>query len=138
MSKVEWFTSTLDCGGISYRASTFERDGMRVTRTVAQVIFSRFNKAAGIQEEVCVHWSQAFKWADADECGGLGLSGVILSDGSKCFASGLYYGTAHKDEYSRENGGLAEVVVGCYGEAWVKRAKRPKRDEHGFPIREPK
>lgn len=132
-TEINWYTSTLDCGGISYRASKIDdRDSL----TIDKVVFSRYNELAGVREEVAVHWGEAFRWADFDPCGGLGLSSVILSDGSKCFASGLYYGGGHPDEYTSERGGLAEVVVGCYGTSWMKRAKRPVRNEGGFPVRE--
>lgn len=131
-----WYTSTLDCGGISYLAKAYETDGRTKTLTVERVVFSRYNTTAHVREEVVVHWSEAFKWADYDPSGGLGLSAVIMSDGTKTFASGRYYGTGHPDANSRENSGLCEIIVGCYGSAWVKRAKRPVRNEHGFPIRE--
>lgn len=130
----QWYTSQLDCGGISYWCLRPE-GGEGVGLTVQRVIFDRFNVAAGVRERVSVHWSEAFRWADFDPCGGMGVSMVELSDGSKCFASGMYYGTGHKDEYTREQSGLAEVIVGCYGSPWLKRAKRPKRDQHGFAIR---
>ena len=118
-----WYTSTQDCGTISYLASKSE--DAKYSLTVDRVIFDRYNVEAHVREEVSIHWTQAFKWSDFDPCGGLGCCGVILSDGSRCFASGRYFPT----------GGLAAVHVGCYGNAWLKRERRPERDKHGFPIR---
>lgn len=125
METIEWYTSKLDCGTISYRASKRDDGKFSSSLTVKQVVFERFNTTAHVTEEVMVHWSNAFKWADYDPCGGLGVTAVILSDGSRCFASGRYF----------REGGMAAVHVGCYGDAWLKRDRKPERDEHGFPIR---
>lgn len=134
MESETWYTSTLDCGGISYLARTYQNDGLDQTVTVDRVNFSRFNTDAHVREIVSIHWSEAFKWADYDPCGGLSIDSVTLTNGSKTFASGLYFGAGHKDQHSREKSGLCAVVVGCYGRPWLKREKRPVRDEHGFPI----
>lgn len=126
----QWYTSEQD-GGISYYCQryTTNRDGYeaKASLTIDRVIFDRFNSEAGVREKVSIHWTEAFRWADFDPCGGLGLSGVLLSDGRECFASGLYF--------SGGDGGLAEVVVGAYGSTWMKRAKKVERDEHGFAKR---
>lgn len=74
-------------------------------RSVERVEFDRYNESAGVREIVSVHWTEVFKWADADPCGGLSLKMVVWSDGTKTYASGMYF----------PDGGLAEVVVGCYG-----------------------
>ncbi len=97
-------------GEIEYRA---KNDGAAFSRslTISEVIFARYNDQAKIRESVHVHWTEAFKWADADPCGGLGLTGVVMSDGSRCFASGRY----------RRSGGLCAVHVGAYGDAWMRR-----------------
>lgn len=134
-AKKEWFTSSLDCGGISYQVTTTEKEGVTKNISVDRVVFERFNKDSGIREEVSIHWSECFKWADFDPCGGLGIKAVIWSDGTRTYASGMYYGESHPDAESRLKSGLAEVVAGCYGSAVLKRTKRPLRDEHGFAKR---
>lgn len=120
-AKETWYESTQD-GGISYKAVTLESGK---TVTVERVVFERFNKDSGIREQVSIHWTEAFKWADFDPCGGLGIMKVQLSDGTTPFASGRYFA----------NGGLESVVVGCYGTAWLKRAVKATRDERGYPVK---
>lgn len=116
-----WYTSKQD-GGIEYKAEG--EVGSMVT--IDRVLFQRFNVEAGVRETVSIHWTEAFKWADFDPCGGLGISGVKLSDGRECFASGRWF--------ANDDGGLAAVHVGCYGDAWMTRSCKVKRDKHGFAI----
>lgn len=117
----KWYSSTQD-GGIEYRAYS-DKEGNSIT--IDRVYFDRFNSKSGIREVVSIHWTETFKWADFDSCGGLGVSMVKMSDGRETFASGRYF----------RDGGLAAVHVGCYGDAWLKRPCKVKRDKHGFPIK---
>ena len=126
---MNWHNSDRD-GGISYATTSVNGEN----RSIHQVVFRRYNTKAHVEEMVHVHWSEAFKWADADSCGWLGVTAVIWSDGTMTYASGLYFGQGHPDQYSRERSGLSAVVVGCYGSVMLKRERRPKRDQHGFPI----
>lgn len=121
-SKETWYTSTQD-GGISYKAVTLESGK---TATVERVIFERFNQVSGVREQVSIHWTEVFKWADFDTCGGLGVMKVQLSDGTTPFASGRYFGSTE--------GGLSQIIVGCYGSSWLQRDKKVTRDERGFAV----
>jgi len=87
--------------------------------TVEYVAFQRFNETAKVSEEVRVHWTEAFRWADHDPCGGLALCAVYLSDGSRCFASGLYFNPHNPANQGQH--GLSQVVVGAYGSSWLWR-----------------
>lgn len=130
---MKWHTSDCD-GGISYASVTLNRNGREETLAIRDVVFKRWNDAAKVTEMVHVHWQNAFKWSDADPCGGLDVAAIIWTDGNWTFASGLYFGQGHKDEYSRQMSGLSAVVVGCNGSVMLKRHRRPRRDKHGFPV----
>lgn len=111
----QWYTYTGVYSKIEYYADVQEVNGQLKTETIEKVGFERFNAEAGIMEMVWVHWTNAFQWADADPCGGLGLKMVKWASGGETFASGLYF--------NDDKSGLAEVVVGCYGSSKMKRDK---------------
>lgn len=95
---MEWHTSS---NGINFAVEN--------GRSIDRVIFDRWNDAAGVTEKVSIHWTEVFKWAAADKCGGMGLSGVEWSDGLKSFASGRY------------SNGLMAIHVGAYGPCYMIR-----------------
>ncbi len=110
MSSTKWYETDPAIVGIEGVSERRDTDS-----TIERVIFSRWNDSAKVREMVSVHVGEVWAWADADPCGGLGLSFVEWADGKRTFARGLYY---HDDE-----SGLAQVVVGCYGSAWLTRSK---------------
>jgi hypothetical protein len=115
MSESRWYTH--GPSGIEYYAS----GGL----TIDRVIFRRWNDVARVDERVSVHWTEATKWADADPCGGLGLCGVMLSDGREAFATGRYFNANHPANKGQH--GLCAVHVGAYESEWMR-----------FPLRKEK
>jgi hypothetical protein len=92
------------------------------TLPIQRVVFERFNKEAGVSERVSIHWTEAFKWADSDPCGGLSLCAVQLADGSECFAKGRYFNPEHPANKGQH--GLCAIHVGAYGDACMWRVLR--------------
>jgi hypothetical protein len=53
---------------------------------IDKVGFERYNAAAGVMEEVLVPWQQAFRWADADPCGGNAVA-VYMKNGERFYTT---------------------------------------------------